>query len=149
MREELIAPCGMNCAVCGNYLAMKNDLKSRGFHKTYCAGCLPRGENCTFMKKHCDLIGNGRIRFCYDCGSFPCRRLKALDKRYRTFYHMSMIENLEFIKEHSIESFLEKEAEKWKCPECEDVICCHNGVCFHCHPDDLKNRRKISSWRGD
>jgi len=33
-----------------------------------------------------------------------------------------MIENLVFIKEHGIESFLEKETEKWKCPECGDVM---------------------------
>ncbi len=30
MEERLIAPCGMNCAVCSGYLAMQNDLK-KGF----------------------------------------------------------------------------------------------------------------------
>ena len=148
MHEELIAPCGMNCGVCANYLAMQNDLKKKGFHKSYCTGCRPRGKNCTSMSEHCDLLGKGLISFCYECGDFPCRRLKALDKRYRTFYHMSMIENLVFIKEHGIESFLEKETEKWKCSECGDVISCHNGVCFRCHLDDLKNRTVISKWRG-
>jgi len=136
MLKELIAPCGMNCSVCANYLAMQNDLKKKGFHKSYCSGCRPRGKNCAHMSKQCDLLGKGLVSFCYECGDFPCRRLKALDKRYRTFYHMSMIENLVFIKEHGIESFLEKETEKWKCPECGDVISCHNGVCFRCHLDD-------------
>ena len=106
MEERLIAPCGMNCGVCVSYLAMKYELKKQGFAKTYCAGCLPRGKNCAFMKKTCDLLGKGLVRFCYECGDFPCRRLKALDKRYRTKYHMSMIENLEFIREHGIERFL-------------------------------------------
>jgi len=59
-----------------------------------------------------------------------------------------MIENLVFIKEHDIENFLEKEMEKWKCSECGEVISCHNGVCFRCHPDDLRNRIAISRWRG-
>ena len=143
MQKEFIAPCGMNCGVCANYLAMQNDLKKNGFHKSYCSGCRPRGKNCTYMSKHCGLIGKGLIGFCYECG----RRLKALDKRYRTFYHMSMIENLVFIKEHGIDNFLEKETEKWKCPECGEVISCHNGVCFRCHLDDLKNRAIISRWR--
>ena len=31
---------------------------------------------------------------------FPCRRLKELDKRYHTRYHMSIIDNLNYIKEH-------------------------------------------------
>jgi hypothetical protein len=30
MFKELIAPCGMNCGVCANYLAMQNDLKKKG-----------------------------------------------------------------------------------------------------------------------
>ena len=148
MRKELIAPCGMNCGVCTNYLAMQNDLKKKGFHKSYCNGCRPRGKNCTYMSKHCDLLSKGLISFCYECGDFPCRRLKALDKRYRTFYHMSMIENLVFIKEYGIEGFLKKETEKWKCPECGYVISCHNGVCLRCHLDDLRNRTIISRWRG-
>ena len=117
MREELIAPCGMNCGVCTNYMAMQNDLKKRGFHKSYCAGCRPRGKNCNFMNNHCNLLGKGLVKFCYEYDDFPCRRLKALDKRYRTFYHMSMIENLLFIKKHGIETFLINEVEKWKCPK--------------------------------
>ena len=92
----------MNCGVCVSYLAMKNDLKNKGFGKKYCAGCLPRSKNCTFMKEHCELVGKGLVRFCYECRNFPCRRLEALDKRYRTKYQMSMIDNLEFIKENGI-----------------------------------------------
>ncbi len=85
MEEKLIASCGMNCAVCISYLAMKNDLKKRGFGKTYCASCLPRGKNCAFMKKQCELLGKGLVRFCYFCGDLPCRRLKTFDKRYAPF----------------------------------------------------------------
>jgi len=42
---------------------------------------------------------------------------------------MSMIENLEFIREYGMKKFLEKEGAKWKCPECGGEICCHNGLC--------------------
>jgi hypothetical protein len=97
MEERLIAPCGMNCGVCASYLAMKNDLKKKGLGKTYCAGCLPRGKNCYYHRK-CERLGKNLVRFCYECADFPCHLLKTLDKRYRTFYHMSMIENLEYIK---------------------------------------------------
>ena len=139
---SLIAPCGMNCGLCISYMSMKYDLKKKGFRKRYCSGCRPRGKNCTFMKKHCDLLGKGLVQFCYECEKFPCSRLKGLDKRYRTKYHMSMIENLKFIKEHDIESFLEKEEEKWCCPACGEVICCHNGLCLNCGLDKLRKNKK-------
>ena len=142
MEEKLIAPCGMNCGLCVSYLAMKYDLNKRGFKRVYCKGCLPRGKNCLHMGDRCDLLGEGLVRFCYECEKFPCSRLKDLDKRYRTKYHMSMIENLKFIKEYGIERFLEKEEEKWRCPECGEVICCHNGLCLNCDLDKLRKNKK-------
>ena len=141
-KAELIAPCGMNCSLCFSYLAMKDDLNKQGFRRKYCAGCLPRGKNCTFMSKQCSLLGKGLVRFCHECGAFPCSRLKALDKRYRSKYHMSMVENLRFIKEHGMERFLEKEEAKWHCPECSGVICCHNGLCLNCSLDRLRQNKK-------
>jgi hypothetical protein len=146
MNEELIAPCGMNCAICASYLAMKNDLKKKGIGKTYCAGCLPGDKSC-YYKKQCDLLGRGLVRFCYECEDFPCPRLKTLDKRYRTFYHMSMVENLEYIRDNGINEFLEREQEEWKCPECGAVICCHNGLCFSCGIDKLRQKKQKYRWQ--
>lgn len=148
MEEQLIAPCGMNCSLCVSYQSRKNDLKNKGFYKKYCSGCLPRGENCNHMKEHCDLLGKGLVRFCYECEAFPCNRLKSLDKRYRSKYHMSMIENLKFIKENGIEMFLEKEAINWHCPECDGVICCHNGLCMNCRLDVLRQNKKYRWGEG-
>jgi hypothetical protein len=146
MEEILIAPCGMNCAICSSYLAMKYDLKSQGIMKGYCAGCRPRGKNCAFMKKACAKLGEGLVRFCFECAEYPCRRLKHLDKRYRTYYRMSMIENLENIKEHGMKAFLKKEAAKWRCPECGGVISCHNGICFSCGLERLKAKKRRYRW---
>lgn len=146
MEEILIAPCGMNCSVCASYLAMKYDLKKKGFGKTYCPGCRPRGKNCAFMKKNCSLLARGLVRFCFECGDFPCKRLKTMDKRYRTFYHMSMINNLEFIKNEGMEKFLDRESAKWRCYKCGEMICCHNGLCFSC---DLERLRQKKRYRWD
>ena len=142
MEEKLIAPCGMNCALCVNYLALKYDLRAKGFSKSYCPGCLPRGKNCVFLKGHCDQLGEGLVRFCFECEKFPCSRLKALDKRYRSRYHMSMLENLEFIRKQGINVFLEKETNKWQCPHCGDSICCHNGLCINCDLEILQKNKK-------
>ena len=142
MDEKLIAPCGMNCSLCIAYQFRENDLNKQGFHKKYCPGCIPRGENCTHMKDACELLAKGSVRFCFQCESYPCKRLKALDKRYRTKYHMSMIENLDYIKEFGMEEFLRKESETWRCSECGATICCHNGLCLNCNIETLLMNKK-------
>ena len=150
MEAILVAPCGMNCGICSAYLAAEYDLKKQGINKGYCAGCRPRGKNCAFMKKNCELLSEGKVQFCFECPDFPCPHLEHLDKRYRTNYHMSMIENLTFIKEKGMEKFLKKEEKKWKCPECGGVISCHGGLCFKCGVDKIKARGKGRyKWEGD
>jgi hypothetical protein len=151
MEAILIAPCGMNCALCSAYLAQKNDLRQKGVRKSYCAGCRPRGKNCAFLKKNCALLGEGRVQFCFECNDFPCDHLKHLDKRYSARYHMSMIENLNYIKEHGMKEFLKQQTKKWQCPECGSVICCHDGICYNCQTDDLIhfNRARVRHWVGD
>ena len=146
MNEELIAPCGMNCAICSAYLARQYDVKSQGIGMPYCSGCRPRGKNCAFLKKKCELLLSGTVKYCYECNDFPCQRLSRIDARYRKHYRMSMIENLEYIRDNSINQFLEKEQEKWKCPVCGGVISCHNGVCFNCGLDTLRKKKILYRW---
>ena len=146
MREELIAPCGMNCGICSGYLAYRVDSTSKGVKMSYCSGCRPRGKNCAFLKKGCERLTHGTVQYCYECDEFPCLRLKQLDKRYRAKYHMSMIENLEYIRDHGTEQFLEWQREKWRCPECGGVVCCHNGICYDCGLDKLKERGQKYRW---
>lgn len=150
MDEVLIAPCGMNCGICSGYLALKNDVKSRGVRMTYCAGCRPRDKQCAFLKKRCETLLNGQVQYCYECESYPCERLRHIDKRYfLSAFRMSMIENLEYIRKEGIEEFLKKESEKWRCPECGGTICCHNGICYSCGIEKLKNKKKIYRWEDD
>ena len=134
MRKQLIAPCGMNCCICMAYLREKNK----------CTGCRGSDTNKPITRKHYKIKTCGKLNseFCYDCEDFPCDKLYHLDKRYRTKYHMSMIENLKSIKTNGIKHFLKQE-EKWKCPDCGGVICCHNGICFSCGLEKLKNKKKI------
>lgn len=142
MEEKLIAPCGMNCSLCISYQSRKYDLKKQGFNKKYCPGCIPRGENCLHMGDQCEYLKSGGVRFCYECEKFPCKRLKALDKRYRTKYHMSMIENLKSLQKNGMVAFLNSETQKWSCPKCGALICCHNGLCLNCDLEKLQQHKK-------
>jgi len=126
MDHSLIAPCGMNCGICLAFLRTKN----------VCPGCQgddkQKSPSCArCIIKNCDLLSKTESKFCYECGKFPCLRLKQLDKRYRTKYNMSMIENLGNIKNFGVEHFINTEKERWRCPECGGIICVHRG-CLSC-----------------
>ena len=146
MNQELVAPCGMNCAVCSSYLALKNDVRSKGVKMPYCTGCRPRDKKCAFVKKKCEKLLNHEVNFCFECDDFPCDSLKQLEKRYVALYRTSMIENLSFIKEHGLAKFLDAQREKWRCSSCGDVICCHNGICYSCGLEKLRNKKKKYRW---
>lgn len=132
----------MNCSVCIAYQFQEKDLNNQGFKRAYCSGCIARGKNCLHMQDKCELLKNGEVRFCFECDSFPCKRLKSLDKRYRTKYHLSMIDNLRFIQEKGMKVFLEIEKNKWSCLKCGGLICCHNGLCLNCDLNILRNNKK-------
>jgi len=146
IEPTLIAPCGMNCAICAGYLAAKNDLRSKGLRMITCPGCRPRNKHCAFLKERCSKLSNKEVTYCFECASFPCDRLKTIDKRYRSRYRMSMIENLNAIKENGMEEFLRDQEETWKCPNCGELISCHNGLCFRCDLQKLRNKKKKYRW---
>jgi len=128
--EELIAPCGMNCAICSRYLAYVNNLK-----RSQCIGCRPKNKRCAYLFKKCTGINNtskGDAVFCFECGQYPCEQIKRIDARYRNNYGMSMINNLEYIKDKGIGKFIKEQYKKYRCAKCGGLISIHNGKCFRC-----------------
>jgi hypothetical protein len=127
MKAELIAPCGMNCRLCMAFQREKNKCSGcnsiDGTKPAYCTHCII---------SNCDTIKNNTSGLCHECDKFPCKRLKQLDKRYRTKYHMSMLENLLDIKQMGMEAFLEKQQLRWTCSECGNILSVHRDFCFVC-----------------
>jgi hypothetical protein len=134
----LIAPCGMNCAICSRYLAYKNNLPVVKGKITHCVGCRNKSNLCSRIKQ-CEnkKLRKGEIEFCYECYLFPCDRIKKLDNRYRNAYDMSMIENLMNIKKEGIRKFISDQNKKYKCSECKGLKSVHNKKCFSCN--EIKN----------
>jgi hypothetical protein len=129
IREELIAPCGMNCAICSRYLAYVNHLK-----RSQCIGCRPR-NGCAHLFKKCtglNHISKGDAPFCYECSQYPCEQIERIDKRYRNNYFMSMKDNLASIQKMGISQFLIEQYEIYRCDRCGGLISIHNGKCFFC-----------------
>jgi hypothetical protein len=120
-RTTLIAPCGMDCAICSAFLREKNR----------CNGCY--GATST-GRRHCIIASCEHLqkRYSHTCGSFPCRRLEQLDKRYRTRYRMSMLDNLAAIRKDGIRKFVKSERERWTCSACGGTIDVHRYRCSSC-----------------
>jgi hypothetical protein len=129
MKEELIAACGMNCRLCVAYFGYTISGKKR---KKPCIGCRPTNRNCAFIKKCCEKLSKKEVNYCFECDDFPCEPLKKLDKRYRERFKMSMIDNLNFIKENGMKKFLKSQQEKYRCENCGGVICVHTDKCYEC-----------------
>lgn len=146
MKEELVAPCGMNCNICAAYQAVTHDVRSKGIRMSYCTGCRPRDKQCAFLKKKCDLLRKNKVQYCHECKRFPCKPLSRIDARYKDQFRMSMIENLQHIRDEGVGSFLKAEENKWRCPECGGTICCHNGICFDCGISRLKAKKRVYRW---
>lgn len=128
--RNLIAPCGMNCGTCIAYLRPKNK----------CVGCRTETDNkpktrVMCIVKNCINLEQTSSGFCYDCETFPCKRINQLDRRYRTKYKTSFIENLLFIKEKGIDKFLEYESKRRTCTECGSILSVHRDKCLVCNYD--------------
>jgi hypothetical protein len=127
LSAELIAPCGMDCGLCYTHLREKNR----------CPGCSAddagKPRYCAVCKiKTCQERADGAFSFCFECASFPCPRLRQLDRRYRTKYGMSMLENQARIRDGGVDAFVEGERARWTCPGCGSLLCVHRPDCVEC-----------------
>ena len=130
-----IAPCGMNCRLCHGYVRTRNR----------CDGCLTPNTKCSrkCTLRYCD---RRKGSWCdHTCPSFPCTRLKSLDKRYRTNYGMSMMENLGQIEREGIRKFVKSENTRWACPTCGELLCVHRPACLNCGTPRKEHRDRIES----
>lgn len=125
--NEFIAPCGINCGVCIAHLREKNK----------CYGCMSsdniKSSRCIKCGiKFCNEHNKSAFIYCFECQKFPCSRLKSLEKRYVEKYHLSVIDNLTYIKQYGIDEFIKNENEKWRCRQCGEVLCVHRSFCLNC-----------------
>ncbi len=129
----LIAPCGIDCRLCRAY--------SRD--NVTCPGCRgddrAKSKSCVNCKiKNCEKLAQGKFEYCFECGDYPCARLVHLDKRYRTRYGTSVLENLAGIQAGGILNFVKSENIKWACPQCGNLLSMHKPQCLFCGYEWLK-----------
>jgi hypothetical protein len=128
LTKELMAPCGMDCGLCIGHLRDRKtcpgcndpDDASKAHH---CAAC---------VIKRCEHLPRGPEAFCVDCAKYPCARLRQLDKRYRSKYRMSMLENLNELRRVGVTAFADLERTRWACPHCGALVSVHRTACLAC-----------------
>ena len=130
-QPDLIAPCGMNCALCKAYLAYTHSVPRQRGKVTWCSGCRPRAKNC-FVKRKCSKLTHNQLQYCSECDRMPCESVDRIDRRYRQRYGMSMVENLNMIRAKGMNEFLKSQKESHSCPNCGDVVSVHDSKCYSC-----------------
>lgn len=137
MTHELLAPCGMNCALC--YVHLREKKACEGCYgdpqkmPKHCMNCAIRG---------CEHRQGGASAFCFECDQFPCKRLKGFDKRYQKSYQISLIENLQDIQKGGVEGFLRVQEQAYTCPVCGGIVCVQYDACLACHPEAAQTKKK-------
>lgn len=129
-KEDMIAPCGLNCGICHESLRKENP----------CTGCLgPNETKSDYCANHCKIAvcevrRSLPDRFCDQCPQFPCSEMVDKEIWYANTYPMveSLMGNLALLRKEGMEKFLQLEEERWKCGDCGGVICVHTGICSDC-----------------
>jgi hypothetical protein len=130
---RIIAPCGLDCALCRFYLRDRRP----------CPGC--RGSNINKSNacvncpiKNCAQLSTGGHKYCFTCAEFPCAHLRHLDHRYRKRYGVSVLANLATVKLVGVKQFLTEREARWNCPQCGSRLSMHFPECRSCgRPRDL------------
>ncbi len=137
---EMLAPCGINCAVCYRYLGKKP-----------CAGCRADTDTAQQHIRRCKIkncAGESGLSHCFLCAKFPCGLIKNLDKRYKTRYGVSLAENGLAAKEMGIAHALAKQLEAYTCTACGGVISMHDGICSQCKTEYSLGKRSVKDDLG-
>jgi len=95
-----IACCGLDCCLCPSF-------QSSGASK--CPGCM--GPEFNLKHPSCGIasccVKNKGFETCADCSEMPCERLKGWDLGDSFISHKRSLENLRFIKQKGLSSFLD------------------------------------------
>lgn len=98
-KDLLFSLCGLNCSLCTMHL------------DGYCPGCGGGEGNQSCKIAKCSLQ-HGKIEYCYQCGSFPCERYKAVEEYDSFITHQNRLKDFEKMKAVGVEAYQKEQMEK-------------------------------------
>ncbi len=147
-REKLAAPCGLYCGACSTYIARKrggeaalNTMAKRMAERwgttiktedLVCEGCL--STQVAIYCRRCAIkactIEKG-ITHCAQCSSFPCQTIVKFTND-GVPHHSEVLANVRHQKEIGIDTWLDEQEKRWRCPTCNYVIEWYDTKCPRC-----------------
>lgn len=146
---KLVGICGIYCGTCPSYLThQENDIaelekRAREMNFTIeevrCDGChsdnlMPTCVECRHGFRQC--AREHGITWCFECPDFPCQRLEDFKHIHIVdgiSHHEHLVEELQYIKDHSMEAWLEKMDREGRCPQCGRRLYWFVRDCPDCH----------------
>lgn len=113
--NQTAAICGLFCGICPSY-------------PQQCHGCLSDK-----LTKSCTVCPNGfrtcakehKVTRCYECVEFPCARISEFSTQHienGICHHETVIEDLEYMKQNSVEKFVAQKTAENTCKDCGKLI---------------------------
>ena len=146
--RQLVGICGLYCGTCPKYLAYherdEEELEKMSrkdgvpVGDIRCDGCLSdrvygRCIDCRHGFRRC--AEEKKVTWCFQCPEFPCKRLEDFSKIHVVngiCHHERVIEHLQFMKDHGIERWVERQNGENACPDCGKMLYWYSLECPRC-----------------
>lgn len=107
--------CGLFCGTCPDYPENCHGCYSDKV-RSNCVECMPGFRTCS--KEH-------GVKYCFECGEFPCERLIAFSKVHIVngiCHHENIIRDLSEMKRIGVENWVKDQTAQHTCPECGELM---------------------------
>lgn len=131
--------CGLYCGACDVFIANMNSKVEAlaqawkmDLNQLKCHGCKSTVNAIYCMD--CDIkkcAQNRDIEYCFQCEEYPCSRLVAFRNDEHP-HHSIVLQNLGFIQSQGSARWLEKQKERWSCPNCGTGFSWYAKTCEIC-----------------
>ncbi len=146
---KIVGICGLYCGTCPNYLAYrKKDAEQLAkisettgipIENIRCDGCLsdtvmPYCVECRHGFRQC--AREKKVTWCFECHEFPCQRNKDFANVHIVngiSHHIHCIEDLQYMREHGVERWVEEQEKAGRCPQCGETLYWSAHECPRCH----------------
>ncbi|MEG2453598.1 MAG: DUF3795 domain-containing protein [Clostridia bacterium] len=118
--EDCAAICGLFCGTCPSFI------------KNSCGGCLSKNCCCDCFNGFKDCASENNVTRCYDCGKFPCEKLKDFSTRHienGICHHKNVIKDLQEMKDVGVDLWVEKQTVAHTCKKCGRLIAWNKKEC--------------------
>jgi hypothetical protein len=140
VKQELLAPCGLYCGVCGILIAHRDNNQKFKEKLSAVYGCSPDEIICQgclsdVRFKYCEVCpirsctADKKYEGCHQCGDFPC---KMIDNFPVPVGKKVILRAIPAWREMGTEKWVEEEEKRYHCPHCGNELFRGTKRCRSC-----------------